>query len=384
MADTTTPAGGVTEGYLLLGDISGYTEFLTSTELEHSHAIVTELTKLIRATLCPPMQFVKVEGDAVFCFAPHDAFPNGELLVELTESCYFDFTSRLLDMSRSTTCTCDACRAISCLDLKFVAHHGSFIVHRDDDGRVDLAGPDVILVHRLLKNTIVDTGGPESYAFFTDPCLTGPTGALELPRHTEAYDMFEPVSGGVQDLAAVAARRREEQVVRLTDDDADIVMSYTVDAPPAVCWQYLVEPGKRLRHVGAVETGIDIHPNADGRYGAGASSHCAHGENGDALREYLDWRPYDYFTCRVTPLPKPDGSVWKYAPKAIETYEFQPLDDGRRTLHRWMLQATDRSPEGMAAFEEAVSIARMLSDMPTWGDQMRDPVAEDAAVYGLG
>ena len=69
---------GVLEGYLLLADISGYTEFLTGTELEHSHAIVTELTKLIRTALTPPMQFVKVEGDAVLCFAPHAAFPNGE------------------------------------------------------------------------------------------------------------------------------------------------------------------------------------------------------------------------------------------------------------------------------------------------------------------
>jgi len=36
---------GVMEGYLLLADISGYTTFLTGTELEHSHAILTELTK---------------------------------------------------------------------------------------------------------------------------------------------------------------------------------------------------------------------------------------------------------------------------------------------------------------------------------------------------
>lgn len=43
---------GRMDGYLLLADISGYTKFLTGTELEHSHAIVTELTKLIRARLC--------------------------------------------------------------------------------------------------------------------------------------------------------------------------------------------------------------------------------------------------------------------------------------------------------------------------------------------
>ena len=120
------------------------------------------------------MRFVKLEGDAVFCFASGDAFPDGEQLIELVESCYFDFSSRLLDMTRSTTCRCDACRAIGGLDLKFVVHFGQFWLDRDEDGRIDLAGPDVILTHRLLKNTIIEAGGPTAYAFFSDPCIAGP------------------------------------------------------------------------------------------------------------------------------------------------------------------------------------------------------------------
>ena len=26
------------------------------------------------------------------------------------------------------------------------------------------------------------------------------------------------------------------------------------------------------------------------------------GECGDGLREYLDWRPYEYFTCHLSPI----------------------------------------------------------------------------------
>ena len=96
------------EGYLLLADISGYTAFLTGTELEHAHGIINELTRLIRERLTPPMHFVKLEGDAVFCYANADSFEDGERFVELLEACYFAFSSRLLDMSRSTTCRCDA------------------------------------------------------------------------------------------------------------------------------------------------------------------------------------------------------------------------------------------------------------------------------------
>ena len=370
----------MTEGYLLMADISGYTEFLTGTELEHSHAIVTELTNLIRSCLVPPMQFVKRDGDSVFCFAPEAALPNGELLLELAEACYYDFESRLLNMTRSTTCPCDACREIGSLDLKFVAHYGSFLIDRDD-GRLDLAGPDVILVHRLLKNTIIETGGPKSYAFLTDACATHGSTSLRLPAHTDCYDAFGDVPGVVQDLAAVSATRRRSERVRIDEDDADFATEYEVDAPPAVCWQYLVEPGKRLRHVAGVETTVEFTPNPDGRIAAGASSHCAHGTGGAGLREYLDWRPYDYFTCRLSPVAV-DGTLPDGIVECLETYQFEPLDGGG-TRVRWFLRSADRSANGMQAFESAAAFLRVMAAEPWWGDQMRNPIAEDAASYGL-
>src|SRR3954468_24159602 len=176
----------IRRGYLLLADISGYTAFLTGTELEHAHAIVHELTSLIRERFAPPMRFVKVEGDAVFCYADHSTFRDGERFIELIEACYFDFSNRLVDMMRSTTCPCDACAAIGSLGLKFIGHFGSYVVEREDD-REDLAGPDVILVHRLLKNSISEDG-PQAYALLTDACLMRTSSALALPAHSEIYD----------------------------------------------------------------------------------------------------------------------------------------------------------------------------------------------------
>jgi hypothetical protein len=37
----------------------------------------------------------------------------------------------------------------------------------------------------------------------------------------------------------------------------------------------------------------------------------------------------------------------------------------------------------MRAFEEATAFFSEISTHPTWGDQMRRPIAEDAAMYGL-
>jgi uncharacterized protein YndB with AHSA1/START domain len=371
---------GTVDGYLLLADISGYTAFLTGTELEHSHAIVTELTRLIRSTLVPPMRFVKLEGDAVFCFASSDAFPDAEQLVELVESCYFDFSCRLLDMTRSTTCRCDACQEIGGLDLKFVVHYGTFIVDRDeDDGRLDLAGPDVILAHRLLKNTIIEAGGPEAYAFISDPCLARSSAEFSLPAHSESYDSFGEVTGVVQDLAAVADRRRESQRVRVTREEADVDVSYTIDAPASVVWQYWVQPEKRARWSLSVnETSVVFSPNDDGRRATGGSSHCAHAVGGDALREYLDWRPYEYFTCRMTPLPH---ELVLYTPW-IETCTFRSVGENR-TEWRWTVRCIDRSADVLTSFETLAAGVRESAAQPEFGDAFRAVIAEDASSFGL-
>ena len=73
------------EGYLVLADITGYTSFLTRTELEHAHGIVAELTALVIAKLAAPLRFVELEGDAVFAYAPASAFADAERLIDMME-----------------------------------------------------------------------------------------------------------------------------------------------------------------------------------------------------------------------------------------------------------------------------------------------------------
>ena len=193
------------QGYLVLADISGYTAFLTGTELEHAQAIIHELTTLIRERLAPPLRFVKLEGDAVFCYTDEAAFPDGERLVELLEACYFDFSNRLDNMVRGTTCRCNACASMNTLGLKFIAHFGMYVLQASN-GVDDLAGPDVILVHRLLKNTISEGLGVEAYAFFTDSCLKRMPASFVLARHAETYDSFGETTGGDTTLPRFSSR----------------------------------------------------------------------------------------------------------------------------------------------------------------------------------
>ncbi len=85
------PNPDVQQGYLLLADISGYTAFLTGTELDHATGVIDDLTGCIVEHLPPPLRLVKLEGDAVFTYAPHDVFSNGERALELIEQCYIAF-----------------------------------------------------------------------------------------------------------------------------------------------------------------------------------------------------------------------------------------------------------------------------------------------------
>ena len=51
----------------------------------------------------------------------------------------------------------------------------------------------------------------------------------------------------------------------------------------------------------------------------------------DVLREYLDWRPYEYFTNRFTPL---GGGMPLFVP-GVETTEFIPTDAGTTVHYRF-------------------------------------------------
>jgi len=367
---------GAQQGYLLLADISGYTAFLTGTELEHAHAIITELTKLIRDRLAPPMRFVKLEGDAVFCYADAGAFKDGERLVELIEVCYFDFSNRLLDMTRGTTCRCDACAAIPSLGLKFVTHFGGFMVE-EDDGREDLAGADVILVHRLLKNSISDDGGPQAYAFFSEACMERLPSGFELSEHRETYESFGETQGGVHDLQPVVEEMGEARREYVSADDADLDVTMEVPFPPPIVWQYFVDPEKRLRWQ-TMQTAVRTQPNAQGRLGVGAASHCAHGAGvGDGLREYLDWRPFNYFTNRWTPLPNGTEAL----PPATETTEFTATENGG-TLIRWRIRLQDRGPDAKARFEPLAGMMR--TGYPTVGvNALMTVLKQDREAFGL-
>ena len=158
MADTTRAC-------LIIADISGYTEYLAGVELEHAHDILADLMTTVVKALKPAFKLSKLEGDAAFVYSPTETV-DGSILLDAIEGCYFAFRQRLLSIQQASTCECNACALIPNLNLKLVAHYGSVVMQKVA-GRSELVGSDVIVVHRLLKNTISEP----AYAFISDACM---------------------------------------------------------------------------------------------------------------------------------------------------------------------------------------------------------------------
>lgn len=307
-------------GYFIIADISGYTSFVSGTELEHAQSIIEELTKLILGHIQSPLKMVKLEGDAVFYYVPSGSLPDAERLLEHVESCYYDFIGHILKIKRLTSCQCRACTSMHTLDLKFFVHYGEYMIQRVPGTQEDIVGKDVILLHRLLKNSVTEKMGLRGYALLTNACLERMGQPSSITPHTETYEHIGEVKCGVYDLRSYEQQLRETKHVYLEAKDADYIFERTLKASPELLWSFIIEPGKRVlwQHIKKV---INTQ-NSSGRMGMDAAIHCDHGSFSRITR-MLDWRPFHYMS---------NVSVHSFkwlpmkAPPCEGIYEFIPVD----------------------------------------------------------
>ena len=76
----------VEHGFIVLGDVSGYGEFIATTELEHSREILAELLNTLCECAPGKLSIAQLEGDAVFWLCGDDAPDLVDLLPELGTS----------------------------------------------------------------------------------------------------------------------------------------------------------------------------------------------------------------------------------------------------------------------------------------------------------
>jgi hypothetical protein len=137
---------------LLIADIGGYTNYMhwNRTHLAHAQLTVAQLLEAV-IDAGKGLKLAKLEGDAAFFWAPDG---NAKVLVldrlwRMRQS----FLDRRQQIQLDIGCECPSCAQTESLSLKFVAHEGE-VAEQKVKRHVELAGLDVILVHRMLKNTV--------------------------------------------------------------------------------------------------------------------------------------------------------------------------------------------------------------------------------------
>lgn len=311
-------ASSINQGYLLLADISGFSAFLQDNEIDHSAKILHDLILVIMERLNPVMAIAEVEGDAVFAYAPEQKVTRGELLLEIIESTYAAFRDRRKTMEHNATCPCSACESISSLDLKFIVHHGDYVL-QEVSGRPKPMGSSVNAAHRLLKNNFTEASGWRAYALLSEQCLAkiGVNFFDGLHFITESYpDVGEFRAGGI-DLDERYRQMLLNRTVFLTPTEADFSMPFTFAASQPVVWDWLTDPAKRNRWSNGSAWSAAGRPQ--GRTGPSALNHCS---SSGATEEILDWRPFDYYTVHLS----------KGRFKMLITSVLEPVEDGTCVL----------------------------------------------------
>jgi len=351
----------------LIADISGYTAYLSDVELEHAQDILADLIGAVVTALRPKFRLAKLEGDAAFTFAVAESL-DGSMLLDTIERCYFGFRRRRRDVQQATSCECNACLRIPDLDLKFVAHHG-MAVRQKVAGRQELLGADVIVAHRLLKNSVVERLGMPAYALITQACIDVTEiepAELGMTEHAESYERIGDVRAWALDLERRWGEEESRARVRVAAEEAVLSLSIATSAPPQLVWEFLTTPGQRMTWQPWV-TEVSERGTAGGRRGPGSANHCMHGKDA-VIEEILDWRPYDYVTDR-TILETPDGPV-----KVLHTIELEPTVEGTLIHMRFAAPRSKREQAQMQhigpAYKEALE-----SSVPTLLAQLEDAQA---------
>lgn len=147
--------GGSKKTLFFIPDISGFTKFVTEVEMEHSAHIIAELLEIIIASDTLGLKVAEIEGDAVFFYRMGQE-PTFHEVTGQVETMYFNFHQHLKYYERDRICQCGACSTANQLSLKFIYHYGKS-TKRKIGHQIKLFGPDVILGHRFLKNTIKES-----------------------------------------------------------------------------------------------------------------------------------------------------------------------------------------------------------------------------------
>jgi len=180
---------------LVIVDISGYTAFLRRRNLTllHAEEIISQLLESVIDAAEYPLTLNKLEGDAAFLYAimEEDYEKIAKDILQQIRNFFPVFQRKADELAIDASyCDCDACTHIELLRLKAFLHHGEVVIKKIRQFE-ELAGENVILIHRLLKNGV----NKDEYILLTEDFseLTGDIPELQKENRTEIYEKTDPI-----------------------------------------------------------------------------------------------------------------------------------------------------------------------------------------------
>ncbi len=139
--------------FFCIPDITGFTKFITSTDhTEFAHRVITTVLSEVVSANVLEMNVAEIEGDAVF-FYKTGRLPAVKRVAKQCQLIYDTFNDTIAGFKESDPKLYDKYLSKNQLGIKIVIHRGRISLEAIN-GHIKLMGEDVILVHKLLKNSI--------------------------------------------------------------------------------------------------------------------------------------------------------------------------------------------------------------------------------------
>lgn len=276
MAQDLSPA----ETLFFIPDIGGFTQFMVETEIRHSRHIIRELLELLVGANTLGLRVSEIEGDAVL-FYREGAPPTLAELVAQARRMYIDFHSYLQKFELARICQCGACAGVPGLSLKMVAHFGTAVSERIRD-HVQFLGKDIIVAHRLLKNSVTE----REYMLVSEDTLLrlddAPDVRADFSRGADSYDSLGTIDYAIKPLAPYRAEVQVTPPAPAGIPNPRLMSRLTrhIRAPMKDVYQVLIDLPRRLEWIeGATRVEMaDDSPNELGKV-----HRCVRGDEGLAL-----------------------------------------------------------------------------------------------------
>jgi len=355
-------------GFFLIADITGYTAYLSDSELEHARQTLTDLLELVVEQTRPPLTVTQLEGDAVLSYALEEGFVTAQTFLERIEETYVEFRRAIDLMVLNNTCKCNACANVSALDLKFFVHHGSFAIQPVGDIR-QLVGTDVNLVHRLLKNSVTADTGVRAYLLLTEAAADAlglESGAEGMVSRREGVPDFGEIPVMVKDMHPAYDERTEVERHLYDPDDVLMALSIEIPVPLEQVWDYFNQT--RFRNLAIGSDRYELEKRKAGRVTSGSIYNCYHGKM-VLPQVVLDWRPFQRVAFQQL-IPMPGQTT-----HTLNDYRFSSLGEGTK-LEMTATKPTGPVPQRLLA---RLMMTMVRKNVEARMEEFRDRIVEDYA-----